>query len=299
MKQILLLALCAIFTLSCSKEELITEDTKEEKAVNELIFSIDDRQHLTLADGQVFENIYSAETDGLNFSFDIIDGNGAYKVEHQKDCKVTIEGNRVSVELLKSFSILTIVDKDEKKESVWVRSSSETFANHEYLFLDLSQKQVTHNHFKFGTGGYTAEKIHGSSAEITVINDILNIKALKGGTTYFYIVDKEGEKRFFDVSVGETYYINGTYIDIKAVHDQTINVMFKSSEKWRVADGEVEKHKDLLLHLVMHDATKYNKEHSSLQITITKDEKVALQRSIKVVNEKGNVAYINLSNKNY
>ncbi len=75
--------------------------------------------------------------------------------------------------------------------------------------------------------------------------------------------------------------------------------MFKSSEKWRVADGEVEKHKDLLLHLVMHDATKYNKEHSSLQITITKDETVALQRSIKVVNEKGNVAYINLSNKNY
>lgn len=296
MKPCLLLILCTICLLSCSTEILIPEAEKETK---ELIFSIDKRLNYISANGEEFKNIYSAKTNTLNFSFDIIDGNGEYEIEFQEHCKATISNNKVSVDLLKQNSIVTIVDKHKKKESIWIESSSETFKQHQYLYFDLSQKQIAFDRFNFGEGEYTAEKIHGNSAEIRIINDILYIKALKGGTTYFYIIDKMGEKRALDVSIGETYYFNNNQLNIQAVHDQTINIMFINSEKWRVADGEEEKHKDLFIHLVMHNANKQQEKYSNLQITITKNEDITLLGSIKIINNEGDVAYINLSDANH
>lgn len=280
-----------VVIFSCSKQ---SEIIKEEKNNPEILFSVEDRGSITL-NGTLLKDIYFAKTENKSFEFEIIDGNGGYITKIQENCKVTIDGNSVKVELLDQYSLLTITDKHNKSQSIRIESLNEILNyNVSYsISSDLSQKHSIINHIDFGVGNYSVENLSGNSAEIEVDdNDVLHITALNGGTSYFDIIDERGMRRDLCVSISITYNVGSNYIKVSS--DQTVKIKFNHDEQWRIDDGKQDYDCDDFEFIVMHKASKYDKEHDYLQISTAK-ESFGITGIIRVVDKNDNKAYIGIN----
>lgn len=109
-KGILLLSVL-LFSVACSK------DNEDDEITRELLLSV------PTTGGSI-------ETDDLDFTFEILDGNGGYtatvsEVDGDPDAHVTIEGNTVTVNILvggyRSVEV-TITDQKGEEATVHLRS---------------------------------------------------------------------------------------------------------------------------------------------------------------------------------
>lgn len=83
---------------------------------------------------------------GKSYSFEILDGNGNFQVRGEKDdiCTVTLEGNRVNVNLLKNGAKVHISDR-LKYKSVWIFSTDKSLEPTDDRIYDLGFETFVFN----------------------------------------------------------------------------------------------------------------------------------------------------------
>lgn len=240
---------------------------------------------------------HSVTTDDIDFEFEILEGNGEYIITGSKegDIKYTIDGNNVTVNLLTNSTTITVTDKKEQRTSFWVYSTSRSLVPTGHtIFMHVDSTSIM-DHISFGVGGYTLEKIKGSSAEATVLeNDHIKIIGLKGGNSYYTITDKRGTTASLDVIISPIYELTGNNLAITATNDFVINVDLS----WGEGDWEIEGNPTTspFFDIVsVHKAAdnKYN-EYDSLQINISKND-IKGTANIRLKDKAGNKATITIN----
>lgn len=278
MKKVLILLFISSVLAGCStKDDLIAEPEAIKKELS-----------LSVKPGQIY-------TNNIDFEFEILDGNGGYtvSVSNDKDARATIEGNKVKVNLLRSTASVTVTDKDDQSASVVINSSAKSLIPSGYgIFID-NGTSYTMKDISFGEGGYTIEKIKGTSAEVVVVeNDELKVIALKPGNSYYNIVDKRGTKAKFEVYVTTTYDLSSKNLEIAAINDQIISVIIKQGVgDWKIVG---EQSYPIFKKLTMISKGDKDKKYDILNIATSENE---AKGSIKIPlqDKAGNTAYVTVN----
>lgn len=120
----------------------------ELEPVKDLVLSVGNNGHVS--------------TDGLSYEFEVLDGNGGYKATVSKNrfdedaAKVTINGTKVTVDLLEQFVSITITDQKGETASLNIRTSHESLTRVGYgVSLEEGDSCVMDN-ISFGAGQYSA-----------------------------------------------------------------------------------------------------------------------------------------------
>ncbi len=230
MKKIFILFAVSCFFAACLPDENLPEEEfypeEEEPAVN-LKLSVDE--------GPIY-------TESVDFEFEILEGNGGYTAgasgEEDKDAAVTINGNKVTVNLLRHSAFITITDQKRQSARVEIYSTAESLISHSYnLFMDNGSTDIL-KRITFGAGGYSIKKKKGDSAEAEMLeNDDIKVTALKPGTTYYKIIDRRGTTAPLRISVSASYVMTNNRMTIAAVNEQTAFVTLKWGEgDWTLAE---------------------------------------------------------------
>ncbi len=214
-KAILLLALTFLFG-ACNKDNSIDPE-----------IDIDDT-------GQVLKLSVAGHvtTDKYDFEFDILSGNGEYEItiSDESAAKATIEGNKVTVHLLRRDVSLTVSDKSDQSVSLIIMSSAKELIPNSYTLLLPKDKSHTMD-IGFGVGGYEIETIKGSSATaIVTADDDIQVTANTIGNIYFMITDKRGSTAPLTVLVPSYYDLGYENLKITTSNDERVNIIIKRSE---------------------------------------------------------------------
>lgn len=275
---VLLLSLLSICFSGCGDDnKLKVDEVIEGEEVKELRLSVDDVVYI----------------DDLDYTFEILDGNGGYTVSVSDSTKVKakIEGQKVIVNLFYVWVDVTITDSKGQTQKVIINSSNELlFSTSFTVYLGEGDKHIMKN-LGFGVGGYSLEKIKGSSAEITVDEkDCFTIKALKPGNTYFTIKDSRGATTSMDIIVELRKDLESNRLVVEATNDMQVAVTLKWGDgEWQLVETP---ESDLIESVVVlhNGATTYDK----LQINTTrKDSKGTVPIQLK--DKTGNTATITLN----
>lgn len=133
-------------------------------------------------------------TDKFDLEFDILSGNGEYEITISDEgaATATIEGNKVTIDLLKRDVSLAVSDKSNQSVSLILMSSAKELIPNSYTLLLPKDKTHTLD-IGFGVGEYEIETIKGSSASTIVTEDgYIKVTANTVGNSYFMITDKRG-----------------------------------------------------------------------------------------------------------
>lgn len=237
-------------------------------------------------------NIY---TSNIDFEFEILDGNGGYtvSVSNEEDARATVEGNIVKVNLLKNTASITVTDKDDQSASVVINSSAKSLTPTEYgIFID-NGTSYTMKDISFGEGGYTIEKIKGTSAEVVVTgNDELRVSAVKPGNSYYKIVDKRGTKAKFEVYVTTAYDFSSKTLEINAINDQIISIIIKQGVgDWKIIGDQTS---PIFKKLTMISKGDKDKKYDILNIATSENEAKGII-TIPLQDKAGNTAYVTVN----
>lgn len=244
-------------------------------------------------------SVYGSITiEGLDYEFDILEGNGDYVAEvtdtkqGDKEALVTIIDNKVKVSLLSSSAGITIVDKENQRAAITLHSYDQSLTPTGYgLFLENGKEYIMTD-VSFGAGKYKVENVKGSSAEVSVIaNDAVRIKGLNPGNSYFKLIDHRGTTARFDVYVTENHDLASPSMVIYGINDQILNVWIKYDDVGWTLDGENKS--PLIEELYLHSKGDMEKKYDILQINTAKEGKGST--SIKLKNNKGSTATIFLN----
>lgn len=228
--------------------------------------------------------------DDIDFEFEILEGGGGYTVQiSERDGKVTIDGNRVIVNLFRQYAFLTITDQAEDCAYVWIYSSNELLNVPGYTTI-IDVDQTITNRLGFGVGGYTIEKIRGNSAEAMINeNDQAEVKGLKGGNAYFIVTDRRGCSTDFNVWVNEYYDLVDNHLEIEGVTDQVVSVRLLWGE------GNLQFYKEvsspLIRGLSLYTKEETGRDYGILQI-YTSDEELSGTVKISLIDEAGKLATV-------
>ncbi len=286
MKKVFLLLSISCLLAACLPD--VDVDTKKEFYPEEEFDPAEEDVTVNLklsVDGQVY-------TEDVDFEFEIIEGNGGYMVsvsgDEDKDAKVTINGSKVTVNLLSSMAFIIITDQKQQSTHIEINSSAESLAPHSYgVSMDVGRTYTLKN-ITFGAGGYTLRKIKGTSAEATMIeNDCIKITGLKPGNSYYKIIDKRGTTAPLNISVDRSYDLINNNIEITAISDQTVFVILKWGEgDWML----VEEPSSAILKIFLMKKADIDKKYDVLQIDTSRDVKGTVM--IRLKDKAGNYAWI-------
>jgi hypothetical protein len=178
------------------------------------------------------------QTEKVDLEFDILHGNGGYTVgvSSEEDAKVSVDGNKVKVNLLRNNVSITVIDKKEQSTSLLIYSSAKSLTPHNYGIFIESGDTYTMKDIAFGSGGYSIHKIKGTSADVNVTeNDHIKVSGLQPGNSYYKIIDKRGTSAAFDVMVTSSFHLTSNRLELTAVNDQTASVWLKWGEgDWKI-----------------------------------------------------------------
>jgi hypothetical protein len=249
--------------------------------VNDLVLSVESNGHVV--------------TEELNYEFEILDGNGGYKATVSKnrfdedEAKVTIDGTKVTVDLLEQFVSITITDQKGETASLNIRTSHESLTRVGYgVSLEEGDSCVMDN-ISFGAGRYSATLWEGNSAEVTVTpDDRVWIKSLKSGNSYYKLTDWRGTSVLLEVYSCASY----TLTSVDSERDQVTHIALKYGEGgWKLLTNAYdERFIDLL---AVHTMGNVKENCDSLQINAAKNA-VAGKTDIVLMDKAGNVAVIHL-----
>lgn len=267
--------------LSCSSDdELSPEQLPGQTEVPE------QTEKLTLSVGHV------VNTEEIDVEFDILSGNGEYvaSVANEDEAKVSIQQNRVKVNLLRNNAGITITDKKNQSVSLRINSSAKSLVPANYSVIIENGDTYTMKNVTFGAGGYTLQKISGTSADARVLeNGAINIKSLEPGNSYYKITDKRGTTAVFEVLVTSSFFLESNQLDVKVVNDQKASVWLKLGEgDWRIVESTsspaIEK-------VVVIEKGDIDKKFDILSITTSKGSVKGIA-SIRLQDRAGNYAFV-------
>lgn len=226
MKKALLFLMVSCLSVACGSSGNFVQEPEPETPARELKLSVK---------GSIY-------TDGVDFEFEILDGNGGYTAEgyDPDEAKVTIEGRKVKVNLLSDDVKITITDAQQQSASIVVNSSAKELWPIDYTLFIPNGDVYTMDYISFGVGGYSVEKVAGNSATVIIDDsDNVHVTTLKQGNSYFKLIDKRGTTAPLCVMVGTTYDMLTSTIEVVAVNDQTFSITLKyGNGDWQLVTKE-------------------------------------------------------------
>lgn len=189
-------------------------------------------------------------TDDVDFEFEILDGNGGYTASvsesnGEKDAIVTIDGNRVVVNILVGNHYgpaITITDSKNQEATVYIESTNESLHIPNYgWFMDEGQTYTMD--LKFGAGApYTIEKVRGNASDASIDNDKVKATSLGLGDTYYKIKDKRGSVANLKISTSLQFEMDmaTNFIEFSGVNNLSASVKIPWGTGWEII-GSTEK----------------------------------------------------------
>lgn len=237
--------------------------------------------------------------DNLDCEFDILEGNGEYiatvseQPDGDMDAKVTVEGTKVKVSMLTNNAVITITDRKQKEASVNIYSSAKELYPSNYT-LTLSNGKTHEMHsINFGVGQYTLKKVKGNSTDVSVDeNDVVKVKALSSGTSYYKLVDRRGVTANLKIMVTAEYDLEGNSIEVNTHNDELLFITLKSGGEWQFENSNPGS--SLLKSIHLHSKGDIEKKYDIVQID-TNDEGVKGRTIINLKDKDGNIASIILN----
>jgi len=224
-------------------------------------------QKLELSVGRV------VQTEEVDLEFDILNGNGGYTavVLSEEDAKVSVDGNKVKVNLLRNNVSITVTDKKEQSISLLIYSSAKSLTPHNYGIFIESGDTHTMKDIAFGSGGYSIHKIKGTSADVDVTqNDHIKVSGLQPGNSYYKIIDKRGTSADFEVMVTSSFYLISNRLEVTAVNDQIASVWLKwGGGGWKIVQSTLS---PAIEKVTLMEKADIDKKYDILSIVSSKNE---------------------------
>lgn len=182
---------------------------------------------------------YVTRTEDLEYLFDVVSGEGNYKVSVTYGAaKSVVTGNHIKVDLLSDEVDLVI--KDAKGQSAYLTIISSNKALYPVTYeIGLTYGSIMKTNVSFGTGKYSVLSKSGNSADISIdSNDLFTIKSLCPGTTYFTIIDQRGITDCIDVEVGNGWDLTSNELTVTATGGQYLTFPLKYGEGgWNIVSS--------------------------------------------------------------
>ncbi|MCD8183327.1 MAG: hypothetical protein LUE99_09815 [Bacteroides sp.] len=183
-------------------------------------------------------------TDGVDFEFEILDGNGGYtasvsETDWDPDAIVTIEGNKVLVNILVGNQYgptITITDSKKQEASLCIISTDKSLFIPGYgLYLDEGTTYTMNIEFEAGAP-YTIEKTRGNAATAVMENNKVKVTSLGLGDTYYKIRDKRGSVAKFTAQTSLAFDMDlaNNYLEFDGVNNLTASVKLQWGTEWEV-----------------------------------------------------------------
>lgn len=191
------------------------------------------------------EEAHSITTPDVDYTFEILEGNGGYtatvsQTDGDNDANVTIEGNKVTVNLLVGNGMgakITIADQKGKRDSLYIESTNASLAIPGFgVYIDKGDT-YTLKYFEFGAGApYTLERVRGNAAEAVVNDGKITITSLGLGDTYYKVRDWRGSVALLTVQTSLTFKMTSTYnyLEISAINNLTATVTLQWGDGWEI-----------------------------------------------------------------
>ncbi len=273
-KTFLLLFIGCLFTACSSDDDF---NLKADEVIKELTLSVKSG------------NVY---TDGVDFEFDILKGNGEYtvSVSNEEDARVAIDGSKVKINLLKNTAVVTVSDKKKQSASVVINSTAKSLIPTDYSLFISGGDVFTMKDVAFGDGGYTIGKIKGTSADVIVAeNDHIKVTGLKPGNSYYKIKDKRGSTAPLEICVISSYDLTDNNIEITAVNDQRVSVVLKRGDgDWKLVGDPLS---PVIQKVTLLPKGDIDRKYDVLQIETSKDDAKGIA-AIQLKDKSGNSAFI-------
>lgn len=183
-------------------------------------------------------------TEDVDFEFTIIDGNGGYtatvpETDGDPDAKITIEGNKVIVNLLSHLGVqVTITDARYQEATVFITSTNETLQSIPSRYgLGLDEGQTTTMDINFGAGApYTIEKTRGNASHALIEGEKVKVTSLAIGDTYYKIWDKRGSVTRFVTSTSLDFEMDmaSSYLEFTGVNNLSASVKLPWGTDWMI-----------------------------------------------------------------
>ncbi|MFR9592556.1 MAG: hypothetical protein SNG27_09205 [Rikenellaceae bacterium] len=276
----MLLVAGALFSCDKTNSDI---DNPDEPSSFEL--SIDSDEIITDSDsGKEYSYIKTTDYD---YEFNIISGNGDYKVVESNDCRVTIEDDEVVVNMYREHSNLTLEDSEGLQKLVWIQSSNEMF-NIVYeswgLHLSLPEGNTSEHTFDFGIGDYTIECIKGNSATAEFISDnSVKFSPIRRGTTHFEVKDGRGLSVPYNVMVSDNIDMREYFSNVEVVAEDFLYILIDKNRNWAISSVKSES----IFEMVTLYKGDDSKDYDYLQVNIADDVEKDETGWIKLMSEGG------------
>lgn len=231
----LFITCCVLLLIGCSPYEPPTNDDNVE-VTHDLLLSVP---------GGV------VKTDQVDYTFRIESGNGGYVIQADStEAKVTLDGLKVTVELLKPEAGIVVVDQKGETAAILIQSSAPSLVPQHYVAdtYDVLNETYIVDGVAFGAGGYTAEETYHSSspcAEVSIgKNDEVKVSTLRNGITDFTLTDRRGTKAQLTVIVSAGGMVKATAranqtTTIESSPDKVVEVMMEGQDsQWNYVDSQ-------------------------------------------------------------
>jgi len=184
------------------------------------------------------------ETNEVDYEFEIIDGNGTYSIDVSKtdgddDAKVTLNGNRVKVNLLAAAGTeLTITDKEAQKTTLKIKSTSRLLEVPRFSLMLASGQSYIISNFSFGAGApYTLETQKGSASTAKFVEEGIKVTSNTLGNTYYKIKDKRGMAAKLEVANILNSELTTNYLELEGFNTMSATVNLPKNEEWFILDN--------------------------------------------------------------
>lgn len=186
-------------------------------------------------------------TDDVDFEFEILDGNGGYtatvsETDGDKDAIVTIEGNKVTVDILVGNHYgpkITITDSKNQEATVYIQSTNESLHIPNFgLFLDEGTTYAMD--IEFGAGApYIIERIRGNSIEASIEDGKVKATSLGLGDTYYKVRDKRGSVANLTIKTTLQFEMDMTtnFLEFNGVNNLSASVKIPWGTEWEIIDS--------------------------------------------------------------
>jgi hypothetical protein len=232
------------------------------------------------------------QTEEVDFEFDILDGNGGYTVgvSSEEGAKISVIGNKVKVNLLRNNVSITVTDKKNQSTSLSIYSSAKSLTPHNYGIFIETGDTYTMKDIGFGSGGYSIQKVKGTSADVGVTeNDHIKVSGLQPGNSYYKIIDKRGASAAFEVMVTSSFHLTSNRLEVTAVNDQIASVWLKwGGGGWKIVQSILS---PAIQKATLMEKADIDKKYDILSIVTSKNETKGVA-TIRLKDKVGNDAAI-------
>jgi hypothetical protein len=162
---------------------------------------------------------FTVMTDSTEYDFDIVSGNGNYKVNVNNDSdmpligEATVTGNHVKVSLVSERTKVTVTDGAGQTMDLLIISQNKSL-NPIAQDIAVEYGDYIISQLNWGNGGYYILSQQGDAAQVMVDKGQVIVKSVHPGDISFVIADRRGTTNSFHVGVGSGFDIKGKELTV-------------------------------------------------------------------------------------